>query len=194
MFSYILHHADMELSGKIKTTDIDTCEIWMSLDADPNGDMETSRSTNGLWVKLVSADGLRTWPLAWRSKRQGSTASSTPEAETIPMATGLKSEGLPMQDLFSAASGRTVHLRCPEENTAISAARASYSPALRHLPRTERISVGVLFEAFVERGDCTLQYQASGEHKGDMFTKRLDPATFEAAIERASIRRMKKLA
>ena len=83
----------------------------MSPDASLNGDMETSKSTSGLWVELVSADGLCTWPLAWRSKRQGSTASSTPEAETISMATGLKGEGLPMQDLFSAALGRTVHLR-----------------------------------------------------------------------------------
>ena len=107
MFSYILHHADMELFGTLKTSDLNTCEIWMSPDADLNGDMETSKSTSGLWVELVSEDGLRTWPLAWRSKKQGSTASSTPEAETISMATGLKGEGLPMQDLFSAALGRT---------------------------------------------------------------------------------------
>ena len=50
--------------------------------------------------------------------------------------------------------------------------------------------MGVLYEILVESGDCTLQYQASGEHKGDMFTKRLDPATFEAAIVRANLRRM----
>ena len=42
----------------------------------------------------------------------------------------------------------------------------------------------------MERADCTLQYQPSAEHKGDMFTKRLDPATFEAAIKRANIRKM----
>ena len=51
--------------------------------------------------------------------------------------------------------------------------------------------MGVLFEVFVERDDCTLQYQASGEHKGDMFTKRLDPASFEVAVARANLRRMK---
>ena len=107
-------------------------------------------------------------------------------------ATGLKSEGLTMQDLFSAALGRTVHLQCLEDNTtAISAARAGYSPALRHLPWTERISVGVLYEVFVERDDCTLQYQPSGEHKGDMFTKRLGSASFEIAIARANTRRMR---
>ena len=83
----------------------------MSPDADLNGNMETSKSTSGLWVELVSADGLRTWPLAWRSKRQCSTASSTQEAETISMATGLKSEGLPMQDLFTCSPPRSA-ARC----------------------------------------------------------------------------------
>ena len=36
----------------------------MSPDADLNGDKETSKNTSGLWVELVSEDGLRTWPLA----------------------------------------------------------------------------------------------------------------------------------
>ena len=100
-----------------------------------------------------------------------------------------------MQDLFSAALGRTVHPWCLEDTTTtISAARAGYSPALRHLPLTERISVGVLYEAFVERDDCTLQYQPSGEHKGDAFIKRQDSASFEAAIARANIRRMRQQA
>ena len=49
----------------------------------------------------------------------------------------------------------------------------------------------MLYEVFVERDDCTLQYQPSGEHKGDMFTKRLDPASFEIAIARANLRRMR---
>ena len=119
-------------------------------------------------------------------------ASSTPKAETISMTTGLKGEGLPMQNLFCAALGRTVHLRCLEGNTtAISAARADYSPALRHLPRTEHLSVSVLYEVFVDRDDCTLQCQASDEHKGDMFTKQLDPSNLEVAVVQANIRRMK---
>ena len=54
--------------------------------------------------------------------------------------------------------------------------------------------MGVLYEAFVERDDCALQYQPSGGHKGDMFTKRLDPASFEAAIARANFRRMRQQA
>ena len=154
MFSYVLHLADMEPFGTLKTSDLNMCEVWMSPGADLNGDMETSKSTSGLWVELVSEDGLQTWSLAWKSKTQGSTASSTAEAETISMATGLKGEGLPMQDLFSAALCRTMHLRRLEDKTTvISAARAGYSPAFRHLPRIERISVGILYKVFVERDD-----------------------------------------
>ena len=42
MFSYILRHADMKLFGTIKTTDLETCEIWAAPHADLNRDMETS--------------------------------------------------------------------------------------------------------------------------------------------------------
>eukprot|EP00972_Heterocapsa_arctica_P001427 208673-Heterocapsa_arctica.AAC.1 len=70
------------------------CKIVMSPDADLAGDMEMARSTSGLWLEVRSADGERCWPLPWRSKRQGSTASSTCEA----MATALKAEALPMVD------------------------------------------------------------------------------------------------
>ena len=31
LFSYIMHHADMELFGTISTSDVDTCEVVMSL-------------------------------------------------------------------------------------------------------------------------------------------------------------------
>ena len=105
----------------------------MSADADLNSDTETSKSTSDLRVGLVSEDGLRMWPLAWGSTRQGSMRSSTPEAETNSMATALKSDRLP------------VHPGCLEDKTtATSAVCRIYSPAVRHLPRTERISVGIL--------------------------------------------------
>ena len=49
------------------------------------------------------ADGKRYWSIAWCSKQQSSTASSTCKAEMISMATALKSEALPLLDLFSEA-------------------------------------------------------------------------------------------
>ena len=132
--------------------------LVMSPDADLAGDLETTKSTSGLWIELQSADGKRCWPIAWRSTRQGSTASSTCEAETISMATALKSEALPLLELFGEALNRKVMLECREDNTqCISAVKSGYSAALRHLPRTERISVGVISETFVTDnvGSCT---------------------------------------
>ena len=163
--------------------------LVMSPDADIAGDLETTKSTSGFWIEMQPADGKRCWPIAWRSKRQGSTASSTCEAETISMATALESEALPLLGLFSEALGRTVTLECREDNTqCISAVKSGYSAALRHLPRTERIAVGVVSETFATDG-CRIVYQEFALHKGDVFTKRLAPALFETAIERLGLRR-----
>ena len=89
----------------------------MSPDADIAGNLETTKSTSGLWIELQSADGKRCWPIAWRSKRLGSTASSTCKAETISMTTALKSEALPLLELFSESMNRRVTLECREDNT-----------------------------------------------------------------------------
>ena len=105
------------------------------------------------------------------------------------MATALKSEALPLLELFCEALNRKVMLECRENNTqCISAVKSGYSAALRHLPRTERISVGVISETFAT-DDCRIVYQESALHKGDVFTKRLAPALFETAIERLGLRR-----
>ena len=138
----------------------------------------------------MSSDGLRSWPLGWKSKRQGSTASSTCESEVISATTALKTDALPMLDLLESALGRTVHLQCREDNTqCIQAAETGYSKALGHLSRTERISLGVLHEVFVEQtaGSANIQYQETASHKGDMFTKRLDPGPFEEALKRINL-------
>jgi hypothetical protein len=191
LFQYIAHHADVELVGSLAARDLEDCRLVMSPDADLAGDLETSKSTSGLWIEILSADGERSWPIAWRSKRQGSVASSTCEAEYISMATALKSEALPLLDLMSAALGRSVCLECREDNTqCITAVKTGYSAALRHLPRTERIALAFAFDIF-SGPDCDLVYQESALHKGDVFTKRLEPAKFETAVLRLGLRTMR---
>ena len=46
----------------------------------------------------------------------------------------------------------------------------------------ERISVGVVHESFPNRDLHGLVCQETSSHKGDMFTKRLDPNAFERAL------------
>ena len=104
------------------------------------------------------------------------------EAEMISLATALKSEVLPMPELLEQALCRPVRLRCSEDNTQCLQAAGTGSAALRHLPRTERISVGVVHETFSDKDRHELVYQETSSHKGDMFTKRLDPSAFERAL------------
>jgi hypothetical protein len=88
-----------------------------------------------------------------------------------------------MLELFEAALRHEIKLICLEGNTqCIQAAQTGYSPALRHLPRTERISVGVVNEIFERSPLYELRYQETALHKGDMFTKRLEPAAFELTL------------
>jgi hypothetical protein len=189
LFQYIEHHPGVLLTGSLRSTDAADCVLAMSPDADLAGDMETTKSTSGLWLEVRSADGERCWPLAWRSKRQGSTASSTCEAEYISLHDGLKKEALPMVDMFSQALSRPMGLLCLEDNTqCIAAVKKGYSPALRHLHRTERIALGVAHEQFFgENTNFVLEYQASSLHKGDSFTKKLQPNAFEEAVVRLKL-------
>ena len=83
---YTRHAADLEL---VSADDLQTAVL---VDADLAGDLESSKSTLGLWLELRSADDKRCWPSSWRSKRQGSTASSTCETEMISLATARKAD------------------------------------------------------------------------------------------------------
>ena len=190
LMQYVKGSAGLELRGSLSTDDLSTAILVMSPDADLANDLETSKSTSGLWLELQSACGTRCWPLSWRSKRQGSTASSTCEAEVISAATALKAEALPMLDLLEQALGRKIKLLCLEDNTqCIAACNNGYSKACAHLARTERIAHGVLHEVFIENiaGPAEMRHEPTETHKGDMFTKRLDPGPFESALQRISL-------
>ena len=61
-------------------------------------------------------------PLAWLAKRQGGSAYSTPEAETVSMATGAREEAIPLQGLVEMVLGRPVVYEIGEDNTSSIAA------------------------------------------------------------------------
>ena len=70
------------------------------------------------------------------------------------MATVLKSEALPLLELLCEAMNCRVMLESRENNTlCISSVRKGYSAAFRHLPRTERVAMGVVSETFAY-DDC----------------------------------------
>ena len=201
LMSYIEHNTHLKLVSRISTEDLKTAELHFWPDADHAGDHSTSKSTSGLWLALMSADGKRQWPLAWSSKKQESTSSSTCEAEMISMASGLKKEVIPMWLLLEKLLVRDVKLVCHEDNAAaIIAVQKGYSPALRHLPRTQRIAVGFVNEFFFgdeeDLSDCDgftvrknhppnkpiIKHCETLLMRADIFTKTLDNAKFVAAL------------
>ena len=76
---------------------------------------------------------------------------------------------------------------CLEDNTrcfgAVKSGYSTYSAALRSLPRTERISLSVAHEMFVLTPGSEIRHQPTDTHKGDVFTKRMEPSKFETALD-----------
>ena len=126
----------------------------------------------------------RTWPVEWCSKKQSATAGSTAEAETMSLSYGLRRAALSTLDLVEVYLGRKVKLVVQEDNQAcIKLVQKGYSPALRHLERTARCSIGFLHEVFVENKElaetCLLQYCPTELQKADLFTKALERVSYQ---------------
>ena len=65
---------------------------------------------------------------------------------------------------------------------------------MRCLPRSHRISIGVVHETYAEPpppgfGTATLMYTPSAEHKGDFLTKYLDAPMLENALDMIQVKR-----
>ena len=139
-------------------------------------------------------------PLTWACRRQGATSAHTQEAETVSLAHCMREDALPLQDLVQLLLRKPVALVVKEDNTAcIQAVRKGYSPALRSMPRTQRVSLGDLHETFQEQqaqrlsdGPVQLQHQETKLHKGDVFTKYLDPTPYHDALRRLGVSRSPK--
>ena len=69
---------------------LEDLELWLLVDADLAGDTEDTKSSSGGYLVIV---GPGTWfPVTWVMHKQGATARSTTEAETISLATSLINE------------------------------------------------------------------------------------------------------
>ena len=164
--------------------------LWRLLlgHADLNGDVLTTKSTSGGFVEIAGLDG-RAMPIAWGACRQTSTALNTQSAEYTAVVSILKSEAIPAQNLMQQILGRPIPNKIQEDNEAcIVACKKGYSPNMRHLQRTERINVGFVYDCInlpnLGDGSITILKAATADHKGDMFTKFLNPIDFEKACKR----------
>ena len=131
--------------------------------------------------------GTHCFPVSWSSKRQTSTSCHTCEAETVSLATCLRQQGIPVQELLVRLMGEDIHVHVMEDNTAcISAITKGYSLALRYLKRTQRIDLGFLHEV-LNSENYHLEKVDTKVHKGDFFTKPLSLPAFREGLERIGI-------
>ena len=189
LYCYIDGTVQQVLTGVLSTGDRKSLKIDCWPDADLCGDIFSTKSTSGRFIELSGLEG-RGMPLTWAARRQGSTSKHTQEAETVSLSTCLCEDAIPIQALVERILRTPVPMVVHEDNTsAITAVRKGYSPALRHLPRTQRICLGSLHEMFTEqsaddggRGNIELVHAETATHKGDMFTKDMPPKAYREKV------------
>ena len=187
IYSYLEQARNLTLKGSLSTGDIDKVVLIAWPDADLAGDLMSTRSTSVFFLEVSGAEG-RSFPISWGSKQQGCTAQHTAESETISLATCLRSELLPAQFPLQKLIRKPFNAMLMGDNEAtITPIRKGCSPAMRHLPRVHRISIGLLNEITTreetdEDGNVRVHRAATADHKGDLFTKGLDRAKFEHAL------------
>ena len=158
-------------------------------DADLNGDIFSTKSTSGYWIELQGPGG-RGIALDWGAKKQDFTASHTQESETVSLSTHLRNQAIPIAEFMSQLLGRPVDLICHEDNSScIAAVKHGYSPSLRHLPRTHRVSLGMLHDTFHElepkpgEAAIALIKEETKNQKGDLLTKAKDYPAFSRSMK-----------
>jgi hypothetical protein len=186
LFAYLKSAGPMSLAAKLGKPDLQHVQVILWSDADLCGDPEDTKSTSGMFIELCNERTGHRWPLTWAVRRQGATAGSTAEAETVALCSAVKQDGIPLCELLDfmlQRSRRPVELLCRVDNTqALAAVRRGYSKKLRYLERTQRIAIGSVHE-LIENGTIEAEYWNTETHRGDSFTKCLVPAKFLAARE-----------
>ena len=189
LYSYLKTHLNHGLHGFAHCQDIGTVELHGWPDADLAGASDSTKSTSGGFLHLAAE---RTFlPLEWYSKRQGATATSTPEAELISASKMLREHAVPQQQLWAILLQRDVTVRIHEDNEAtISIVKRGFSPQLRFLAKHHRISLSVVHELCMH-DDITIQHCKSEDQKGDILTKSLDRIKLQKACDLVGLRKCK---
>ena len=186
IFSYLRHAGQAKLKGTLSPDDLNDLVLTAWSDADWAGESEHTQSTGGLWLELTGTSSGRCWPISWGVKKQTMTASSSAESETVALSSNIRHETIPILDMLAKMLGSNVpepRMLAKVDNTqAISAVTKGFSKKLRYLERCHRCAIGVLHELY-DRGELEVEYAETSSHKGDGFTKALQPAKFLRARE-----------
>ena len=172
------------LFEELSPADRHDVQLLLWSDADWCGDPADTNSTSGLQLELYSSTTGRRWPIGWNVRRQGSTSSSTAEAETVAFAFAVKHEGLPtliLLDSLLDGARRPMELVAKVDTTqAINAVTKGYSKNVKVPERTHRCSINSVHE-LIKSNKLVVEHCPTLAHSGDGFTTCLNPAKFIAA-------------
>lgn len=145
--------------------------MYMLVDSDFGGDIETRRSTSG-YVLLCHGS-----PIGWASRRQGSVASSTTAAEYVAVAEATK-EVMWIRQLLEQLNIHAWVIKKPvkllvDNQSAIRIAEKPVSfPLAKHIDVRHH-----LVREEVEKGEIALEYIKTQDQHADIFTKSLPGPT-----------------
>ena len=190
LFSYLRSRGPISLVAELGPMDLEGVRLLLWSDADLCGDPEDTKSTSGLFIELENPETGHRWPISRAVRRQGATAGSTAEAETVALCSAVKQDGIPLVELIDfmlCGARRPLELEAKVDNTqCLAAVHRGYSKKLRYLERIQRIAIGSVHE-LIENGDLVATYAPTDTHRGDGFTKALVPAKFITAREHMSM-------
>ena len=151
--------------------------LQVFVDADHAGCLDTSRSTSGWNVFVVSPDGKHYSLLDWASRRQAATARSTAEAEVIAAADCMQA-ALPIQAVCEDGFGHAISMIVyTDSDNARSAFVNGYSRRLRYLRKYQRICLGFAHDS-LEASGGKVERVDTGENNSDLHTKPLARTLF----------------
>ena len=180
LFGYLSSHSRLKLKSTVHSDDLATVCLRAFPDADLAGALDSTKSTSGGMLFLCGPKGTLV-PLEWYSKKQGSTANSTTEAELTSANKMLREHLIPQILLWEALLGRSLKSFLMEDNmSTITVIKAGYSPALRFIPKHHRISLGLVSELCKDLVE--LEHVESAKQRGDILTKGLGPEKHALAL------------
>ncbi len=191
LFSYMAHTVGFRLCGTVAPADVASVRLVAYPDADLAGAYDTAKSTSGGLLALEGPCGT-TAILEWYSKKQTATSHSTMEAEFVSASKMLREHAIPQQILWEVMLKRPVAMTvCEDNESTIAVIESGFSPQLRHLAKTHRISLSVVHDICQPENHVEVEHIGSALQKGDLLTKGLDRVKHLAALDLVGLRSSK---
>jgi hypothetical protein len=176
LLGYVKGSVSLGVLGTVSGTEA-IPRLNLFADADLAGDPLTMKSHSGHFV-LIEDDEGTSFPILWGAKKQACVSRSTTEAEIVSAALLVFDDGIPIKTVMELVLGHEVEAVLREDNNAVLVIlQNGYSPKLRSLNRTHRISVAALSEA-LDQGLIKALHTTSKDQRADVFTKALGRTPF----------------